>query len=128
MPRVNRDLQRRMAARRERDRRRPSDRRYQFAPPREPGLEPEEPFGDGAPLAEDAPDSQAELTPAPETARSGVAVRARSSRGATPRAAPRPFSAYRDEYRYVIGDLRRIVLVIGSLLVVLIILALVLPR
>ena len=128
MPRVNRDLQRRMAARRERERRRPTERRYQFAPPREPGLEPEEAFGDGAPLAEDAPDSHAELTAAPETARSGVAVRTRSGRGPVTRPAPRPYSAYRDEYRYVVGDLRRIIAVIGSLLVVLIILSLVLPR
>jgi hypothetical protein len=44
------------------------------------------------------------------------------------RPAPRPFSEYRDEYRYVISDLRRILFVVGSLLVILIVLWLVLPR
>ena len=38
MPRVNRDMQRRMAARRERERRRPggTERRYRFATPESP--------------------------------------------------------------------------------------------
>jgi len=43
------------------------------------------------------------------------------------RAAARPFSAYRDEYAYVSGDLRRVAAVIGGLLVALIILFFVLP-
>jgi hypothetical protein len=119
-----------MAARRERERRRPSDRRYQFAPPSEP-LEPEEPFGDGAPLAEDAVvDTEPSRAPATETPAPGRASRtlSRGSRGAVARPAPRPFSEYREDYRYVVGDLRRIVVVIGSLLVILILLWLVLPR
>jgi hypothetical protein len=117
-----------MAARRERERRRPSERRYQFAPPDEPRLAPEEPFDDGAPLAEEV-EPEPDLTPAPEAAaRGSVAVRTRASRGAPARPAPRPFSAYREEYHYVIGDLRRILLVVGSLLVVLILLWVVLPR
>ena len=118
-----------MAARRERERRRPTERRYQFAPSNEPTLAPEEPFGDGEPLAEEAvaePES-APLTEAAAPARPPRAV-PRPARGTITRAAPRAFSEYRDEYRYVLGDLRRILLVIGSLLVVLIILSLVLPR
>ena len=35
----------------------------------------------------------------------------------------RPFSAYADEYRYVLTDLRRVALVAGSLLVVLVVLS-----
>ena len=131
MPRVNRDLQRRMAARRERERRRPNERRYQFAPPGEPSVEPEEPFGDGAPLAEEAvADTEPNRAPATEAPAPGRASRtlSRGNRGAVARPAPRPFSEYREEYRYVVGDLRRIVVVIGSLLVVLILLWLVLPR
>jgi hypothetical protein len=118
-----------MAARRERERRRPGDRRYQFAPPNEPTLAPEEPFGDGAPLAEEVePEQDLRPAAAEPTPRGGVAVRTRASRGAPARPAPRPFSAYREEYRYVIGDLRRILVVMGSLLVVLVLLWLVLPR
>ena len=120
-----------MAARRERERRRPTERRYQFAPPREPSVEPEEPFGDGAPLAEESvADIEPNGAPATEAPAPGRASRtlSRASRGAVARPAPRPFSEYREEYRYVVGDLRRILVVIGSLLVVLILLWLVLPR
>ena len=39
------------------------------------------------------------------------------------RPAVRPFSAYAQEYGYVIGDLRRVVLISGGLLVVLIVLS-----
>ena len=124
MPRVNRDLQRRMAARRERERRRPSgDRRYQFATP-EPALEADEA------LAE----QEAEVSQ-----QDGATTRARNRGGRTPEAAPtatsrvvsrsaaKPFSAYREEYAYVYGDLRRVGVVIGSLLVALIVLYFVLP-
>ena len=120
-----------MAARRERERRRPTERRYQFAPPREPSVEPEEPFGDGAPLAEEAlADIEANGAPATEAPAPGRASRtpSRANRGTVARPAPRPFSEYREEYGYVIGDLRRILVVIGSLLVGLILLWLVLPR
>jgi hypothetical protein len=119
-----------MAARRERERRRPSERRYQFAPPDEPTLAPEESLTDGAPLAEEV-EPEADLTPPAQpaaAARGSVAVRTRASRGAPARPTPQPFSAYREEYRYVIGDLRRILVVMGSLLVVLVLLWLVLPR
>jgi hypothetical protein len=131
MPRVNRDLQRRMAARRERERRRPTERRYQFAPTGEPSVEPEEAFGDGAPLAEetlaDVEANGGPMTEAPPPDRASRTL-TRSGRGAVARPAPKPFSEYRDEYRYVLSDLRRILLVIGSLLLVLIILSLVLPH
>ena len=43
-------------------------------------------------------------------------------------AAALPFSAYSAEYAYVFGDLRRVALVIGSLLVILLVLFVVLPR
>jgi hypothetical protein len=134
MPRVNRDLQRRLAARRERERRRPTERRYQFASRNEPALAPDEPIVDGEPVSseESLTEAQADgVRTSQAPGRAGAAPRTpspRESRGAVARPAPRPFSAYRDEYRYVIGDLRRILLVTGSLLLVLIVLALVLPR
>jgi hypothetical protein len=120
MPRVNRDLQRRLAARRERERRRPSgERRYRFETP-EPALETDEA------LAE----SNGEVTQAPErplgAARPARATVVAPTRGAM-RDAPRPFSAYREEYAYVYGDLRRVGAVIGGLLVVLIVLYFALP-
>jgi hypothetical protein len=124
-----------MAARRERERRRPTERRYQFAPPRDPSAEPENPFGDGAPLAEETvadAELEADGSPASETVAAAPSRASRTlnraNRGTIARPAPRPFSEYREEYRYVLGDLRRILVVIGSLLVVLILLWLVLPR
>jgi hypothetical protein len=114
MPRVNRDLQRRMAARRERDRRRPpTERRYevtQLGAPDAVDLEPEQEAGvvDAAPAVTGRPASKA--------ARAVVAPRP------TGRPTPKPFSAYRAEYSYVVADLRRIIVVMGSLLAVLIVL------
>jgi hypothetical protein len=120
-----------MAARRERERRRPTERRYQFAPRSEPSVEPEESF-DSATLAEEEALAEVEPNGAPptEAPAPGRASRtlSRANRGAVARPAPRPFSEYREDYRYVVGDLRRILVVIGSLLVVLILLWLVLPR
>ncbi len=114
MPRVNRDMQRRMAARRERDRRRPGERRYRFATPQtdEALLEQEG----------DVEDLDAETATAPRAAAAAVA----SSRGGV-RATPKPFSAYSTEYAYVATDLRRVALVIGGLLLALIILYFLLP-
>jgi hypothetical protein len=121
MPRVNRDLQRRMAARRERDRRRPSgERRYRFNTP-EPALEAD----DEALLEEDGAVADAVQDKAPP--RPARAAPAASNRTAQQRPAARPFSAYRDEYAYVTGDLRRVAAVIGGLLLALIILYFVLP-
>jgi hypothetical protein len=123
MPRVNRDLQRRLAARRERERRRPpSERGYRFATPDAAELP--------ADLEEEQLDGDAELVPAaPAAARPARREATTVPRErTTPRLASKPFSAYRAEYAYVAGDLRRIVVVIGSLLVVLIVLSFVLPR
>jgi hypothetical protein len=107
MPRVNRDLQRRLAARRERERRRPSsERRYRFAPAGTPVEELEEELHDG----------EVEVA-APVATRRGAA-----------RAAPRPYSDYAAEYAYVFSDLKRVGLVVGSLLAALIVLSFVLPR
>jgi len=113
-----------MAARRERERRRPSgERRYRF----------------GTPEAEEAAvDQDLEATQTVETPAGLPAGRsARLARGATVAAAtparggiktaPKPFSAYRDEYAYVSGDLRRVGAVIGGLLITLIVLYFVLP-
>jgi len=112
MPRVNRDLQRRMAARRERERRRPSgDRRYRFGTP-EAAVEADEMVVD---RDEEIEASEAPPTPPAQSSRAGTKTTAR------------PFSAYKDEYAYVYGDLRRIVVVIGSLLLILIVLYFVLP-
>ena len=124
MPRVNRDLQRRMAARRERERRRPSgDRRYRFGTP-EAAVEADEMVVD---RDEEIEASEAPPTPSAPARQAAVATpTAQPSRVGTKTTA-RPFSAYKDEYAYVYGDLRRIVVVIGSLLLILIVLYFVLP-
>jgi hypothetical protein len=109
-----------MAARRERERRRPTgERRYRFAAP-EPAVESDDT------LIESTDGEEAEVdTP--------VATRSRTVRGPSiaagrgTRSAPQPFSAYKDEYAYVYKDLRRVGVVIGSLLVALILLYFVLP-
>jgi hypothetical protein len=113
-----------MAARRERERRRPSgDRRYQFATP-ESALEADEAVteqeADGTESVKDAPPGRARAARAP-------AAPSTASTKAVSRAAAKPFSAYKEEYAYVYGDLRRVGVVIGSLLVVLIVLYFVLP-
>jgi hypothetical protein len=125
MPRVNRDLQRRLAARRERERRRPaSERRYRFqsAAPADADLDAieadEEELTDGA--------SQSAVAERPTASRAGGRRDARLAQ--TPRAAPRPFADYRVEYAYVANDLRRLGLVVAAILVVLILLFFVLPR
>lgn len=102
MPRVNRDLQRRMEERRARDRRRtPAQRQYRFTP--QPAA-PEDGHGDeGA-----------------ETARPQRPSRPFDARHAqAPARAPRPFSSYGADYAYVFGDLRRISAVVGVLLLLL---------
>jgi hypothetical protein len=114
-----------MAARRERERRRPSgERRYRFATP-ETALPPDqavvEAGADG-----DAVDSVEALEEAPP-ARPRRGTSATATRAAPPRPSAKPFSAYKDEYAYVGRDLRRVGVVIGSLLVILIVLYFVLP-
>ena len=129
MPRVNRDLQRRMAARRERERRRPSaDRAYRFGSP-EAALEPDEALASPEATDTDAAETRA-LEQASRRSRSARAAANESqpARGIANPATHKPFSAFKDEYAYVIGDLRRVALVIGSLLIVLILLYFVLPH
>ncbi|HEY1246995.1 MAG TPA: hypothetical protein VGF29_19410 [Hyphomicrobiaceae bacterium] len=129
MPRVNRDLQRRLAARRERERRRPTERRYNFATP-EPELIDEN--GADTDLDRSGLDADTQVAtsaPAervPGSARSAPTGSATSTRGGV-HAASRPFSDYKDEYAYVSRDLRRVAAVIGGLLVALIALYFVLP-
>jgi hypothetical protein len=122
MPRVNRDLQRRMAARRERDRRRPNEPRYTFTTS-EPGVESEEE------LAEQ--DGQTQETVQADAGSAGTAAAAQapaSARGAArPSSTYKPFSAYKQEYAYVSSDLRRVAAVIGGLLAGLIVLYFLLP-
>src|SRR6266542_1696788 len=97
MPRVNRDnrdLQRRLAARRGRDRRRPgTERRYRFAPADtvETQAEAEEELFDGAP----------EMVAGP-AAKSSPAAKAKPVAGPRPsgRQTPTPFSAYAINYPY----------------------------
>ena len=119
MPRVNRDLQRRMAARRERDRRRPTERRYTFTTS-EPSIE-----SDDEALVEQ--DDQAVTGEAgASSSRSATATAAPSTRGGS-KVAAKPFSAYKDEYAYVSSDLRRVAVVVGGLLAGLLVLYFVLP-
>jgi hypothetical protein len=120
-----------MAARRDRERRRPSgESRYRFGTP-ESAVEAE----DSVTSANGGDATQAASTPANRQSRSS----ARGTRPDPPRAAAvstrggarpaaLPFSAYAAEYAYVGRDLRRVGLVIGSLLVILILLYFVLPH
>jgi hypothetical protein len=115
-----------MAARRERERRRPTaERRYSFGAT-QPDIAPEEAALEAELEQEDAVDGAvaAPGTPGARTAsRSVVATRA-----ARPAPPAKPFTAYSSEYAYVIGDLRRIVLVVGILLAALVVLYLILPH
>jgi hypothetical protein len=116
-----------MAARRERERRRPpAERRYRFATS-DADIAPEEQ------VLEDELEEEGEIAapPARRTAGTdGSAARATSRAAAATRepAPTRSFTAYKSEYAYVVSDLRRIVVVVGSLLVVLILLYFILPR
>jgi hypothetical protein len=117
-----------MAARRDRERRRPAaERRYRFASP-EAALEPEELLvANGDEPTEAVADLETEKTP-PKRARAVKPEATASSTRGGARAASLPFSAYRAEYAYVLGDLRRVGLVIGSLLLILLLVYFVLPR
>lgn len=110
-----------MAARRARERRRsPTERRYRFVPA---------PAGaDGA--ADDAATSVAELEAGPRSvhALAGPTRQSSPARGAIARQAPRPFSEYGADYAYVIQDLRRIALVVGAILLLIVVLAVLLGR
>ncbi|GAC1318912.1 MAG: hypothetical protein NVSMB2_13910 [Chloroflexota bacterium] len=122
MPRVNRDLQRRMAARRERERRRPpTEQRYRFG-------------NSGATVDADASttpqDSETASTPQASPGESSAAVRSGTARPSTPAntTAHRPFATYAADYAYVGRDLRRVAAVLGTLLALLVVLYLVLPH
>jgi hypothetical protein len=115
-----------MAARRERERRRPAgDRRYRFDTT-EPTVEPDETL-----VADDEVTGAVEEAPPPRPARPGRERPAASDGAVATRAAtksaPKPFSAYRAEYAYVFSDLRRVAIVVGSLLLILVVLYFVLP-
>lgn len=123
MPRLNRDLERRLAARRERERRRtPTERRYRFVG--SPTV------ADGA--MEDAPTGVADLDLEPGLEAAPALPRGvrqvGSARAPIARQAPRPFSAYGADYAYVLQDLRRIALVVGVILLLIVVLALLFGR
>ena len=122
MPRVNRDLQRRLAARRERDRRPPPERRYNFqaTPPVD---------ADAELTGELATDGAAQTSAVTESTTSAAPSGRRGARVVqTQRAAARPFADYCAEYAYVAADLRRLGVVVAVILVLLFVLYLVLPH
>jgi hypothetical protein len=118
-----------MAARRERERRKPSaDRAYRFGTP-EAALQPEDTLDETAALEANEASTRA-LEAASRRSRSARAAAVDSqpaARGVRP-VVHRPFSDFKEEYAYVVTDLRRVALVIGSMLVVLILLYFVLPH
>jgi len=70
------------------------------------------------------PAAVAAATPAPTAVLRSVASAERLSTGPGQRSpSARPFSSYANEYRYVFGDLRRVGLVAGSLLLSLVVLS-----
>jgi hypothetical protein len=118
-----------MAARRDRERRRPSpENRYRFGTP-ESAVNAD----DGVDAVDGGDTTQATETPSNRQSRAsrGTTVdpkpAAASTRGGS-RPAPLPFSHYAADYAYVLSDLRRVGLVIGSLLLILIVLYFVLPH
>ena len=109
-----------MAARRDRERRRPSgESRYRFATP-ESAVEADEGVAADASATSRQERANRGTPPDPKPA-------AASTRGGS-RPAALPFSAYTADYAYVLSDLRRVGLVIGSLLLILIVLYFVLPH
>jgi hypothetical protein len=115
-----------MAARRERERRRPpAERRYKFGTPEANDVEADDALIDGEGATQDAVATPARRSrPAREVAATGAAAATRSGT----RTGSLPFSAFSSEYAYVVSDLRRVGLVIGSLLVILILLYFILPH
>jgi len=120
-----------MAARRDRERRRPSpENRYRFATP-EPALQADEDVAaaDGtstSPATSDTPAASRSSRPS-RGATAEAKPAAPATRGGS-RPAPLPFSAFASDYAYVLSDLRRVGVVIGSLLLILIVLYFVLPH
>jgi hypothetical protein len=119
-----------MAARRDRERRRPSgENRYRFGTS-ESAIEADEGVAavDGAETSQpiDAPSSSRQSRSSRGTTVDPKLAAAPTRGGSRPAALP--FSAYTADYAYVLGDLRRVGLVIGSLLVALLVLYFVLPH
>jgi hypothetical protein len=111
-----------MAARRDRERRRPAaERRYRFASP-EAEVEPDE-----LELANGERPTETVETPPKRTRNIKTEPAPAATRGGL-RPTALPFSAYSAEYAYVFKDLRRVGLVIGSLLLILLLVYFVLPH
>jgi hypothetical protein len=112
-----------MAARRDRERRRPAaERRYQF------GESEPAPASDDTLVADDDQATEAAVEKTPRRSRTTVTAASGSTTRGVPQMAAMPFSAFKAEYAYVVGDLRRVALVIGTLLLILLLLYFVLPR
>src|SRR5215471_18967989 len=86
MPRVNRDLQRRLAARRERERRRPTERRYSFTTS-EPAVESD----DEAHVEQDG-EATDTVEASAAASRTATATASASPTRAAARPTPKPFS------------------------------------
>jgi hypothetical protein len=111
-----------MAARRERERRRPNtERRYRFATS-EPDIAPEEQ------VLEEELEEAGEIAAPPPARRTAARDGASTTRTTEVRTPTRSFTDFRSEYAYVVGDLRRIAAVVGSLLAILIVLYFILPH
>lgn len=107
MPRLNRDLQRRVAQRRERERRSETARTYRFTPAAESAtVQAEETAAVEAPLA--------------PVARETVRQTREPVRTLKPKNAPRPFSSYAAEYGYVAVEMKRVAVVTTVLLLLMI--------
>ncbi|HLZ27018.1 MAG TPA: hypothetical protein VKV73_06830 [Chloroflexota bacterium] len=118
-----------MAARRDRERRRPSsENRYRFATP-ESAVSADESVDavDGGEMTQAIDAASNRQSRAGRTTSVDPKPGGASTRGGS-RAAPLPFSHYTADYAYVLSDLRRVGLVIGSLLLILIVLNFVLPH
>jgi hypothetical protein len=113
MPRYDRGVTQRYAARKRRKRAGVSRLEAPVAPPIGPETEEQEDSAVAAEVVAPWPPRQPEK--AAPTRRSTPVVRVTTTR--------RPFSSYADEYRYVLNDLKRVVLVAGGLLLALIVLS-----
>jgi hypothetical protein len=116
-----------MAARRERERRRPAaERRYRFGTP-EPAVEPDDDLLEAESAAVDeAPAERPNRRNRPP--RSGAASGSTTAPVRGAHAAARQFVDFKAEYAYVLKDLQRVGIVVGSLLATLIVLYFVLPH
>ena len=117
-----------MAARRERERRRPTgERRYSFGTT-DPDIAPEEAALEAELEQEDADGVVSATSSSSANRAAGRTATATSRAGARATPAAKPFTDYKSEYAYVITDLHRIVLVVGILLAAMVVLYFVLPH